>query len=247
MKKIISIILCFIIATIPFSSLANEVKVFVNGEELKTDQGATIVDGRTLVPLRAIFEVLGADVEWDDVTKSVEARKRYKKINLQIGSKAIYINQIRNEIDVSAMLINSRTMVPARAVSEALDAKVEWDGDTRTVYIESTPEDKAIKNIYLKEKVTAPDGNIVFEYFCAYPEFISGDTSKNLHYKEIADAFLQSAKSASDIALKDYELSKEKGFLFIPHKMELTYDITEQIEFKKETFDGVKRNTEIIK
>lgn len=247
MKKLFSIVLCVIIAIFPFTSLANDVKVFVNGQELKADQGATIIDGRTLVPLRAIFEALGADVEWDDVTKSVEARKRYKKVNLQIGSKAIYINQIRNEIDVSAMLINDRTMVPARAVSEALDAKVEWNGDTRTVYIESSAEDKAIKNIYAKDKISAPDGNIIFEYFCAYPEILTGDTSKNDYYKSIADEFIQSAKAASDKALEDYELSKEKGFLFIPHKMELTFDIKDQPEFKKEVFDGTKRNTEILK
>lgn len=247
MKKILSIIICLIIAIMPFASYANDVKVFVNGQELKTDQGATIIDGRTLVPLRAIFEALGADVEWDDVTKSVEARKRMKKVSLQIGSKAIYINQIKKEIDVSAMLINDRTMVPARAVSEALDAEVSWDGDTRTVYIESSPLDKSIKDIYTKEKVTAADGSVVFEYFCAYPEFISGDTSKNDYYKSIADDFIQSAKAESDKALNDYALSKEKGFLFIPHKMELTFDVKDTVEFKKETFDGIKRNTEIIK
>lgn len=246
MKKILSLILILIISVMPFTSYANGVTVFVNGEELKTDQPATIIDGRTLVPLRAIFEALGADVEWDNVTKSVEARKRLKKVSLQIGSKAIYINQIRKELDVSAMLINDRTMVPARAVSEALDAKVSWDGNTRSVYIESSATDKTIKDIYFKEKVTAPDGSIVFEYFCAYPEFISGDTSKNAHYKSIADEFMLAIKDSSQKALKDYELSKEKGFLFIPHKMELTFDVKDSVEFKKEIFDGIKRTTETI-
>jgi len=247
MKKIISLFLVVLIITTPLCSFAEEVTVYVNGEKLNTDQGATIIDGRTLVPLRAIFEALGADVEWDDVTKSVEARKRSKKVTLQIGSKAIYINQIRNEIDVSAMLINSRTMVPARAVSEALDAKVSWDGETRTVYIESSETDKTIKDVYAKEAITAPDGEVVFKYFCAYPQFISGDTSKNDYYKSVAESFVNETKSASQKALDDYQASKENGFMFIPHKMELTFEVKDQVEFVKETFDGMKKAKEITK
>ena len=247
MKRLISLILILTILAIPFCSFANDVKVVVNGTELNTDQGAVIVDGRTLVPLRAIFEALGADVEWNDMTKSVEARKRYKKINLQIGSKAIYINQIKNEIDVSAMLVNSRTMVPARAVSEALDASVSWDGDTKTVYIETSEKDKSIKDVYSKEKITAPDGQVVFEYFCAYPEFISGDVSKNDYCKEIADKFISDTKSASQKALEDYQASKDNGFMFIPHKMELTFDVKDDVEFKEEIFNGIKKETRTIK
>jgi hypothetical protein len=90
---------------------------------------------RVLVPMRAIFESLGATVGWDGDTQTVTAVRDDVKIVLQIDSNMMYKNDEEIELDVPAKLLNSRTLVPIRAVSEALGAEVEWIGETETVMI----------------------------------------------------------------------------------------------------------------
>ncbi len=128
-------VLAFAILGMPGSSGAAEVKVYLDGNMLGFDEPPIIEDGRTLVPLRAIFEALGADVGWDGETSTVTAQKEQAKIELQIGSRAAYINNQPVELDVPGRIVNDRTMVPLRFVSEALGARVDWDGSARTVQI----------------------------------------------------------------------------------------------------------------
>ena len=111
------------------------VSVVLNNKHLKFDFPAIIVNGRTLVPLRAIFEALGATVEWDGSTQTVTSTLKGTTLKLTIGSNVLYKNGTPITLDVPAQLINNRTMVPVRAVSDAFGANVKWDGDTRTVYI----------------------------------------------------------------------------------------------------------------
>ena len=96
---------------------------------------ATIVEGRTLVPLRAIFEALGASVEWDSSTKTVTSELNGTKIQLVVGQNKLYKDDKIIILDVPAMIVNGRTMVPARAVSEAFDCTVEWNANFRKVVI----------------------------------------------------------------------------------------------------------------
>mgnify|MGYP001271816542 FL=1 len=128
-------VLAFAIFGLPGSSGAAEVKVYLDGNMLEFDQPPIIEDGRTLAPLRAIFEALGADVGWDGETSTVTAQKDQVEIELQIGSKAAYINNQPVELDVPGRIVNDRTLVPLRFVSEALGARVDWDGSARTVRI----------------------------------------------------------------------------------------------------------------
>ena len=112
-----------------------KLKVVVNGTALSTDQPPVIVEGRTLVPLRAIFEALGASVDWNNEEKRVTSEKGGDKVTLVIGERRLHKNDKEIPLDVPAQIVNSRTMVPARAVSEALGCKVNWDGNTKTVTI----------------------------------------------------------------------------------------------------------------
>lgn len=111
------------------------ISVNVNGEKLSFDQPPVIIGGRTLVPLRAIFVALGATVDWEQSTKTAIAKKGNEVIKISIGSNELSKSGKITELDVPAKLINEKTMVPARAVSEAFGAKVDWDNDTRTVII----------------------------------------------------------------------------------------------------------------
>ena len=117
------------------AAAANEVKVTLDGKLLSFDVPPQIINDRTLVPLRVIFEALGASVEWNDSTQTVTAARGNTTVSLQIGSNVLTKNGSPITLDVPAQLINDRTMVPARAVAEAFDAKVDWIDATQTVVI----------------------------------------------------------------------------------------------------------------
>ena len=110
-------------------------EIVVNGEAKELDVPAQIINDRTMVPLRAIFEALGATVEWDQETQTVTSEKGDTKVKLTIGENKIYVNDEAKDLDVAGQIVESRTLVPARAVAEAYGCKVDWNGETRTVII----------------------------------------------------------------------------------------------------------------
>lgn len=137
MKKIISVLLSVaVLLTAVMTGCSNEeISVLVNGEKLCFDSEPIIQNGRTLVPFRAIFEKLGADVAWDAETQKVSSVKEDTRIHLFINQKAIYKNNTETEIDTAPVIKDGTALIPLRAVSEALDCIVSWDGKTRTVQI----------------------------------------------------------------------------------------------------------------
>ena len=123
---------------IPFDAsrpLPADIMVTVNKKILTFDQPPVIVSDRTLVPLRAIFEALGATVDWENETRTVTARRGNDTISLVVDTNIINKNGTAIEIDVPAQIIGDRTMVPVRAISESLGASVDWNGNSRTVII----------------------------------------------------------------------------------------------------------------
>ncbi|MTI54741.1 copper amine oxidase N-terminal domain-containing protein [Geosporobacter ferrireducens] len=113
------------------------IKVSVDGTILNFDVNPTVIEGRTLVPLRAIFEALGAEIEWENTTKTVTATKEDIKITLEIGSKYATVNGEEKELEVEGKIIDDRAMVPARFIAESLGASVEWNAEEKTVVIAS--------------------------------------------------------------------------------------------------------------
>lgn len=105
----------------------------LNGEYLPFD--GVIRNSRTLVPMREIVEGLGGTVDWDGDTQSVHAVIDGKDIDLSIGSNIMTVNGADETLDVAAQIINNKTMLPLRAVSEAVGAEVDWDEQIRCVYI----------------------------------------------------------------------------------------------------------------
>lgn len=139
MKKILCVVLAALMLSV--AAFASDISVTLNGEAIDfADQAPTIIDGRTLVPLRAIFEALGATVEWDQETKTVSSELDGVSIKLTIGENSLYRNGEAVELDVAGQILNGRTMVPARAIAEAYGVGVEWDTVTRTVIL--TKEEK---------------------------------------------------------------------------------------------------------
>lgn len=99
------------------------------------NQWPFIESGRTMVPLRAVFEVLNCNVKWDELLKSAVVEYGTTKIIIPADSTTAYINGKANTLDVPAKLVNDRIMIPLRFVSEAINKTVVWDDANRTVLI----------------------------------------------------------------------------------------------------------------
>lgn len=142
MKKLLLLVLCMIILvqTVVFAADLG-ITVMVNGSELKSDVSPQIVNDRTMLPMRAIFEELGADVSWLEADKIVLATKNDLMIVLQIDNYKMSVQSASEdgnnviELDAAPYIHEGRTMVPVRAIAEALKADVKWDDVTRTVTI----------------------------------------------------------------------------------------------------------------
>ena len=89
-------------------------------------QNPVLDNNRTLVPLRSIFEAMGATVEWDNATRTVIASRNGVNLSLTIGQNILYKNGQAIALDVPAKIMNDRTMVPVRAIAEAFSADVDW-------------------------------------------------------------------------------------------------------------------------
>ncbi|EST54533.1 hypothetical protein T458_11760 [Brevibacillus panacihumi W25] len=115
---------------------SGQIIVFIDGELQNYSKPPVKINSRVLVPMRAVFEAFGAKVDWDEATQSVTATRGNDVIKLTIGSKTAYKNGQPILMDVPAILYNNETtMVPIRFVSEALGAKVSWDGYSNSVVI----------------------------------------------------------------------------------------------------------------
>ena len=118
-----------------------EITVKINGETLKTPIAAKIINDRTMLPMRSVFETLGANVEWAEADQLIFATKGNKLITLKIGYPKIVIQTTESnksevlELETAPFIDGDYTLVPVRAVAESLDAKVGWDGETNTVLI----------------------------------------------------------------------------------------------------------------
>lgn len=111
------------------------IRVTVDGTPVVFDQPPVILDGRVMVPMRAIFEALGAKVHWEVGKQVVTAVKNKNTIIASIGSKQATVNGREQALDIPAQIINNRTMVPVRFISESLGAKVSWSVRSQTVTI----------------------------------------------------------------------------------------------------------------
>ncbi|KKM10838.1 hypothetical protein SY88_11760 [Clostridiales bacterium PH28_bin88] len=91
--------------------------------------------GRTMLPFRFLGEALGAQVDWENSTRSVIYRLGGRTVTMRIGSPTATVDGRKVQLDSPPQLVNNRTMVPLRAISELLGARVEWDNNTRTASI----------------------------------------------------------------------------------------------------------------
>ncbi len=113
------------------------ISVKIDDVPIGFDVKPMIINDRTLVPMRKIFELFGAEVTWDDATRSITAVKGNTEIHMSADSDIAYINDEKLALDTGAVVTDGRTLVPLRFISETLGADVSWDGDNSTVNISS--------------------------------------------------------------------------------------------------------------
>ncbi|MEW5921917.1 MAG: stalk domain-containing protein [Bacillota bacterium] len=137
------LLVCAIFLAMPgIAGGEQHVRVFVNKKLVNfPDIKPIISEGRTMVPVRFVSNELGASVGWDEATKTVTMRQGEKTIVLVIGDTFAHVNGRRVEFDTAAALLDGRTMVPLRFISETFGALVEWVGATKAVYITTETAD----------------------------------------------------------------------------------------------------------
>ena len=120
----------------------NDITIKMDGEEIYCDQPPVIINDTTLVPLRAISEGMGYEVEWLEEDKSVTIIDNGKGggagMTMYIGNTDLITGGGVKQMPVAPIIINDRTMVPIRVVAEVLLCTVEWDGENRAVNIFTT-------------------------------------------------------------------------------------------------------------
>ncbi len=103
-------------------------------------QEPVAVNNRILVPMRAIFETMGAEVNWDSDTNTVTAERDGVTISHVIGTNQLYVNGELKELDVESMVLNEHTMVPLRAIAESFNCDVNWNQEFRRAYIKEVDQ-----------------------------------------------------------------------------------------------------------
>lgn len=131
---VLFLLFAFVFSGVGFA-MGQPVTVVVDGRILALDQPATMDGERVLVPLRGVFESLGAQVTYDASRRSINAVRGGTQIQLTVGSRQAYVNGEARSLDAPPVAMGGRVMVPLRFVSEALGAEVKWQAYNRTVSI----------------------------------------------------------------------------------------------------------------
>lgn len=140
-KYLLSLLLILTLLSINVHAEAKEVTVKVDDVMVVSPVPAQIVNDRTMLPMRSIFERIGATVTWIESEKIIFATKDNLLVTMQIDNNVMSVQRIENdevvkiELDVPPFIVNGSTLVPVRAVAESLGCSVKWDPQTYTVDI----------------------------------------------------------------------------------------------------------------
>ncbi|MCI7658298.1 stalk domain-containing protein [Anaerotignum sp.] len=167
------------------------ITVYVDQQEVVfADQAPVIVEDRTLVPMRKIFEAMDTHVTWDEPSQTITSTRGSDVVTMTIGEKQVYKNgKGVYTMDVPAQIMQDRTMVPIRAVAVAFDANVAWDGIN---YIISISTDSANSG-NISKQIHADDGTLLATISLSYTPLISNSTAANKINKNVYDQMSQKA------------------------------------------------------
>lgn len=213
----------------PLDSIAEPteaISVKLNDVSLEFDVEPIILNSRTMVPMRGIFEHLGAQVYWYPETREVVGYKDNNYIKLQINSETYYKNGNSDTLDSPPIIVDGRTMVPIRFIAESLDMNVDWSKETRTVTITYPDETDSYENFdgVFYRKIDLTDYGLAFmipsfwsksEQYDYVWEFQGYDTNIDIAVEAKAvdkDASLDDFSTESKQALLDLYTSTGLAF-----------------------------------
>lgn len=218
---VLTMVCMLLINAVP--ALANsEIAVLIDGNKLEFDVPPQILNDRTMVPMRKIFESLGAVVTWDESSRTATGKKDGVIVNVSIDSKTLFKNGEPKVLDVAPALIDGRTLVPVRAIAESFDCKVDWIAETRTVEITTDEPGTTTKTV-----LTASE--------------ISEKVSPSVFYIEVYDQrenTLGSGSgffiSASGVAVTNYHVIEGSYSALIQTTDGEIFDVTDVIAYDKD-------------
>lgn len=117
------------------SAQASDISVYVDNVLVESDQAPVILNDRTMVPIRAVFEKAGATVDWADSTKTATIKKEGYTVIIKLNEPYIYKNGVPVALDVPSAVVNDRIVIPVRAIAEAMDLGVTWNSAKNSVLI----------------------------------------------------------------------------------------------------------------
>lgn len=234
MKKLISLLTILSLA-LPCGLLAmaadkenGEPDVYVDGSKIIfADQNAKIVNDRTLVPARGVFEAMGCNVTWNGETRvvTVTSSTGVRSVYITIDSDKMKIMQFKSlyerdeheiTLDVAARIMNDRTMIPLRAVSEAFNCEVEWDEDNYTVNI-TTSEPPLLEGY----TYTAPEEDSLVKMSLSTDKTGALEAGEEFTVYVDAENIPDDAFCSSVVVTFDYDTSK---FEYVPESKVLLSD-----------------------
>ena len=153
------------VTTPEISISSRTISVFVNGKKLAFDVDPVIINGNTMVPLRGIFESLGAKIEWNNETRAVVATRKGTRIVLPVYSSIMVVDKTPITLKEAATIIDGRTMVPVRAIAEAFGVDVFWRDEVKIVSIYEDSEKIEYFEMYRPDRTKATvEKNLSDEY-----------------------------------------------------------------------------------
>jgi len=158
--KYIIITLFIVLFSFICAHAAQEMTLYLDGKLVKTDVAPIAVDGHTMVPVRSIFEKMGAEVTWIGSRQQVIIRSVKARIVLNLDSTTAYVNNKSVELQKAPMVVDGRTLIPVRFVSEKLGYNVKWEPSDNSVRITTSKQEEpkvqnVVKKITVSKKTTS--------------------------------------------------------------------------------------------
>lgn len=143
---LLTVIFCFV-GIFAYGAGDASIEVYYHGESLEFDAEPYYLNGRIMVPIRPIFEALGAGVDWDETTNTASAVLNDTNVSLSLGSDIITVNGIEHKMDVPSELSGDRMFAPARFVAESFGKIISYHVDSQTAIISDSNEYTFYDNI----------------------------------------------------------------------------------------------------
>lgn len=221
------------IPSAPVPAADSLIRVLVNGSSVSFDQPPVLENGRVLVPFRAIFEALNCAVSYEDAGKDkyVSATQGSTQLYTKIGSAELNVNDKIIALDTPSQIINNRVLVPVRAISESLDATVEWVAEKRQVQI--TTRQAGQHTIHAKSIDTTlkgKEGIPLIQVDGAYPVIQNPENNAyiqqiNSRYQQEAESYLNNVKTEWLADAQEMYSGEHAQNPFSPLAFSLSYEI----------------------